>query len=97
MIMREWVPVSVVSYELGTDTYGQKRKLGSTARTCQMVIKPYTKANIDNVKYVDVTDIGLTADHEITDANTINYGGASYQVLYVIPSGRLYQIFMKRV
>lgn len=97
MIQREWVSVSVVSYQVGTDTYGQKRKLGSTARTVKMVIKPYTKANIDNVKYVDVTDVGLTADKEISDVNTINYGGCSYQVLFTIPSGRLYQIFMKRV
>jgi len=37
-----------------------------------------------------VTNIGLTYDTSITDENQIVIDGATYNVLYVIPSGRMY-------
>ena len=97
MIIREMKPVSVVSFTAGTDAYGQKRKNGSTKRDSQMVIKIYRQTTVDDIRYTDVTDIGLTYDREITDENEIEYGGNRYTVLYVIPSNRLYQILMKKV
>lgn len=94
---RELKPVSVVSFATGTDAYGQKRKQGSTTRTVEMVVKIYTQSNVSDVRYCDVTNIGLTYDTSITDENQIIIDGATYNVLYVIPSGRMYQILMKKV
>lgn len=34
---RELKPVSVISFTTGTDAYGQKRTLGSTNRTVEML------------------------------------------------------------
>ena len=94
---RELKPVSVVSFTTGTDAYGQKRKQGSTTRTVEMVVKIYAQSNVSDVRYCDVTNIGLTYDTLITDENQIIIDGATYNVLYVIPSGRMYQILMKKV
>ena len=94
---RELKPVSVVSFTTGTDAYGQKRKQGSTTRTVKMYVKVYAQSNVSDVRYCDVTNIGLTYDTSITDENQIVIDGATYNVLYVIPSGRMYQILMKKV
>lgn len=95
--IREAKPVSVVSFTTGTDAYGQKRKLGSTTRTVEMFVKVYSQSNVSDIRYNDVTNIGLTKDSLITDENQIVIDGATYNVLYVIPSGRLHQILMKKV
>ncbi len=97
MIYREMQPVSVVSFTSGTDAYGQKRKNGSSSRVVDMFIRTYSQINVADVRYADVTDIGLTTDTAITDENQIEVGEQTYQVLYVIPSRRFYQILMKRV
>lgn len=94
---RELQPVSVVSFTTGTDAYGEKRKLGSTTRTVDMVVKIYSQTNVSDVRYCDITNIGLTYDASITDENQIIVNGATYDVLYVIPSGRLHQVLMKKV
>lgn len=96
-VNRELKPVSVVSFATGTDAYGQKRKQGSTTKTVEMVVKIYAQSNVSDVRYCDVTNIGLTKDASITDENQIVIDGATYNVLYVIPSGRMYQILMKKV
>lgn len=90
-------PVSVITFSNGTDAYGQKRKGKSTSRTVDMVVKAYTQTKVDDVRYVDVTNIGLTYDASITDKNQIVIDGETFNVLYVIPSRRLHQILMKKV
>ena len=97
MINREFQKVQVVSFATGKDAYGIKRKNGETSRTVEMVIKIYQQQNTSDARYVDVTDIGLTYDNEISDKNQIVVGENTYDVLYVIPSNRLNQILMKRV
>lgn len=94
---RELQPVSVVSFATETDAYGEKRKLGSTTRTVDMVVKIYSQTNVSDVRYCDITNIGLTYDASITDENQIIVNGTTYDVLYVIPSGRLHQVLMKKV
>ena len=94
---RELKSVSVISFTTGTDAYGQKRTLGSTNRTVDMVVKIYSQTNVSDVRYCDITNIGLTYDASITDENQIVIDGVTYNVLYVIPSGRLHQILMKKV
>lgn len=96
MINREMRPVSVVSFASGTDAYGQKRKGAQTERTVQMVVKVYNQYNVDDIRYNDVTTIGLTADKDITDENRVIIDNVPYDVLYVIPSTRYQQILMKR-
>lgn len=97
MINRQFQTVKVISYATGTDQYGQPRQSGSSSRTIQMVINTYTQSNTDDVRYADVTNVGLTADRGITDKDQIKIGDDLFQILYVIPSKRLHQILMKKV
>jgi hypothetical protein len=55
-----------------------------------MMIRNYLRMNVNDVRFIDVTDIGLSFDSAITDANQIISSSGTYNVLYVIPSKRLY-------
>lgn len=97
MINREWQKVKVLTYNGGKDEYGQTRNDIPTEREVEMVIKNYNRQIItNNVIYDDITDIGLTYDKEITDANQIKAGSVVYNILYVLPSRRCQQILMRK-
>lgn len=90
--------VIVVSFTNEKDIYGQKRVGESDRREVDMMIKPHIQMNVSDVRFVDATDIGLTRDTAITDANQIiSSTGTTYNVLYTIPSKRLTQVFLKKV
>lgn len=97
MIQNEWQRVEVLSYQNTVDEYGQKRQGTPTGRLVEMVCKIYSQTNVTDPRYVDVDVIGLTYDKEITDENVIIINGDRYNVKYIIPSSRLYQILMKRI
>ena len=89
--------VIVVSFTNEKDIYGQKRVEESGRREVDMMIKPHIQMNVSDVRFVDATDIGLTRDTAITDANQIISSTGTYNVLYTIPSKRLTQVFLKKV
>ena len=62
-----------------------------------MVCKIYSQTNVTDPRYVDVDLIGLTKDKDITDDNVIIVGDEKFNIKYIIPSSRLYQILMKRI
>lgn len=97
MINREMKSVSVISYAPGTDSYGQPRKVESGRKTVEMLMKIYTQNNVSDIRYNDVTTVGLTKDNSITDANVIDDGVNTYSVLYTIPSPRFNTILMKKL
>lgn len=97
MINREMRQVEVLTFNAGKDAYGRPRKNGSVSHNADMVVKIYQQRKVDDIRYVDVTHIGLTADKSITDSNQIIIDNDTYQVLYVIPSSRLNQVLMKKV
>lgn len=98
MINREWQTVSVVSFTAGGDPYGQRRKTQESTRQVQMAIRIYNQQNVEDIRYNEVSDIGLTWDKEISDKNQIiTADGTHYDILYVIPSSRLYQVLMRKV
>lgn len=97
MINREFRLVSVVSFTPGLDEYGQQRKNGRSERIIDMVVKIYTQNSVSDIRYAEVNLLGLTKDRSINDTNQIIIDGSSYNVLYVIPSGKLTQVFMKKV
>lgn len=97
MINREMRQVEVLTFNIGKNAYGRPRKNGSTSHYADMVVKIYQQSKVDDIRYVDVTHIGLTADKSISDSNQIVIDDDTYQVLYVIPSNRLNQVLMKKV
>ena len=89
--------VEVVEFEDTVDIYGQRRKSEKSRREVDMMIRNYLRMNVNDVRFVDATDIGLSFDTAITDANQIISSSGTYNVLYVIPSKRLYQYFLQKV
>jgi hypothetical protein len=97
MINREMKQVEVLTFNGGKDSYGRPRKSGNISHTADMMVKVYQQRKVDDIRYVDVTHLGLTADKSITDSNQIIIDNDTYEVLYVIPSNRLNQVLMKKV
>ena len=97
MINRDKQTVKVITFASGKDAYGRPRKNGSTTREVEMFVSIYQQRNVEDIRYAEVTTIGLTEDKAITDANQVIIGDDTYQVLYAIPSRRLHQVLMKKV
>lgn len=89
-------PVTVRSFVPGVDEWGQERKNGYVDRTVDMVVKIYSQNYVSDIRYNDVDLIGLTYDQDITDSNQIIINNLKYNILHVIPSGRILQVMMKR-
>lgn len=87
--------VEVVSFEPGVDDYGQPRQIESIRRNSEVAIWYYTKNMVQDPRYSDVEYIGLTNDDDITDENIIAVDGKEYIILFIIPSKRYNQLFMK--
>lgn len=89
--------VVVVSYTNNRDVYGQPHIEEASRREVDMNIWIAYWNNVEDVRYVDATHIGLTFDRNITDGNTIISSTGTYEVLFTIPSRRLTQVFLKKV
>lgn len=89
-------PVTIRSFVPGVNAWGQERKNGYTDRTVDMVVKIYSQNYVSDIRYNDVELIGLTYDQDITDSNQIIINNLKYNILHVIPSGRILQVLMKR-
>lgn len=76
------------------DKYGQPQLSEEPQGTIRMAINLITKAIAENVNYSQATYIGLTRDAEVNDTYVIEYEGAKLKVLYVMPQGRLKQVFL---
>lgn len=61
-----------------------------------MYVKTYQQTATADIRYNEVTLIGLTKDRLINDTNEIKIGTESYIVLYVIPSRRYNQVLLKK-
>ena len=97
MINRDMNTVEVLTYSSTPDAYGQINQSTPTSRNTQMMIKWYSQNGVDDIRYQEVTDIGITKDSAITDNNKIRLGNQLWDVLQVIPSSRYNQILLRRV
>lgn len=95
MIITDMKEVSVITFSNGVDSYGQKRKTQSSIKTVKMAIYPYSNMEVEDIRFREVTHIGLTKDTTITNANEIEEGSNKYLVTHTIPSNRYTQIFLK--
>lgn len=65
--------------------------------TIKMSINNTNTSIQDNILYRDASYLGLTHDKAINDTYVIEYGKERLKVLYIIPSGRYTQVFMKSI
>lgn len=93
MIHNEMRPCRVLSH--GLDAFGQSYA-NAYVRTIDMCLKPYQLSNTGDIRFTNVEYVGLTEDHDITDANTLEIDGVMYEILYVIPANRYYQVLCRK-
>ena len=93
MINRELQTVTIKSFAETLNDYGEKT-LSETTTSAEMMVKPYSQANVQDPRYVDAEYIGLTKA-SISIENVVTINGTDYMVLFVIPSRRYNEVFMK--
>lgn len=77
--------------------YGQLTPSNEIAGQIKMAIFTTSESIQDNINYKDASYIGLTASGVLTDKHAIQYGDIKLKVLYVNPSGRYKQVFLKKI
>lgn len=81
-------------------TFGDKNGYGAPTLsktaigTIKMAINSTSQAVQDNILFKEASYIGLTHSGDINDKFVIQYGNERLKVLYVVPKGRLKQVFM---
>ena len=82
-------------FTFGTaDGYGQPQLSQEVQGTIKMSINIVSQTLSDNANYKQATYIGLTSDAKVNNTYVIEYGKEKLKVLYVVPKGRLKQVFM---
>ena len=99
MINREIKKAQLLFFSPGKDEKGKIRQVVDNDKTIliDVVIKPYQQTVKSDIRFTDTTDIALTQFKNITCQNQIVCNGNTYNVLYVIPSNRYNQVFLKKV
>ena len=76
--------------------YGQPQLSKEATGSIKIAINSISTSITDNVRYKDATYLGLT-HQSINDSCVIQYGEERLKVLYVVPKGRMKQVFMKNI
>lgn len=79
------------------DRYGQPQLSDTIQGSVKMSVYS-TSTNIqDNINYENAEFIGLTRDSNINNKYVIQHETDKLKVLYIIPKGRLKQVFLMKV
>lgn len=80
------------------NAYGEPQLSEEVKGSIKISINSISQSISDNVNYKQATYIGLTRDAEVNDTYVIAYEeGIKLKVLYVVPKGRLKQVFMAEI
>lgn len=79
----------------GYDSYGQPQITETPVGEVLLSIYLFNQSTADNILYKDANYTALTLDNKIDDTYIINFGEVQLKVLYVNPSGRYKQVFLK--
>lgn len=96
MLRRELRKVKLLTYSNIADEYGQLRQDTPTETEIEMAITLYTQNEQNTPLYNNCEAIGLTYYNSITDSNVIQDGEVKYDILHVIPSGRILQVLLRK-
>ena len=76
--------------------YGQPTISEDVKGQIKMAIYITSQSVQDNVNYLDAQYVGLTHAN-VDDTYIIQYGEERLKVLYINPTGRLKQVFLKKI
>jgi hypothetical protein len=84
-------------YTFGTENeYGQQTPSTEVVGQVKMAIFTTSQSIQDNINYKQANYVGLTND-TINDSFVIKYGEEKLKVLYIVPKGRLKQVFLIKI
>lgn len=78
------------------DAYAQPQLSQEPQGTVKMAIYTTSQAIQDNINYKSANYIGLTYSL-LDDTYVIQYGDEKLKVLYVMPKGRMKQVFLAKI
>lgn len=91
MINRDWQEATVTTLSGAVEyinEWGEPTVPPGQERTIQVYKKIYTQQNVNDPRYVDVDEIALTKDKDVTLSDVLAIAGKSYAVKYIVPSPR---------
>lgn len=107
MINREWQTATVTTLSgavTDTDSYGQPTlvKTADTppvvaSRSIQIYKKTFSQMNIDAPSYLDIDEVALTKDRNVTTKDRLTVDGVDYRVKYVVNAPRFTQLLLARL
>lgn len=84
-------------FSFGADNgYGQATISAEKQGSIKMAIYVTSQSIQDNINYKQANYIGLTHG-AVNDTYVIQYGNEKLKVLYVIPKGKLKQVFLAKI
>ena len=95
MINREWQTATVRTLS-GTDAYGQPTP-GVGGRTIEVYKKTFSQMNIEAPSYLDIDEVALTKDRNVTTKDRLTVDGVDYRVKYVVNAPRFTQLLLARL
>lgn len=95
MVNREMRKVGLVSFEPGTDKYGQQMTKEADEKTIYMTFGLFSHQADESPLYQQVNYFGLTREKEIADNQIIRVDGKDHKVLFVNNFSRMTQVFME--
>lgn len=84
-------------YSEQDNEYGERTIAASGGGVVKMAINLMNNQIVDNALYKTANYIGLTFSSVISDTCVIDYEGEKLKVLYVVPQGRMKQVFLSRM
>lgn len=91
---REFKPITVRTYETGTDEYGAINQGSYSDRTIEGAVFLNSQANVQDPRYINVTYIMITKDKSLTDANLVLHNNKEYPIKYIIPSKKFLTVLL---
>lgn len=96
MINNEWQKAIYTEFIEVPDSYGQQHKSIGQERNIEVVVKNYNRTNVNDPRFIEVTDIALTKEKELKPGNNIIINNNKYYILFIIYSNRLNQLLLKQ-
>lgn len=84
-------------YSEHENEYAEKTISATGGGTVKIAINLMNNQIVDNALYKTASYIGLTFSSAINDTCIIDYEGEKLKVLYVVPQGRMKQVFLSRM
>lgn len=94
MVNREYKKATIVSYVNGADPWGQQAQ-HQMSKPIEITLCLYEHRPEEGPRFNEVEWFGLSKSKDIEEGQVIEIGSKRYSVLFVNPTTKLTQVFMR--